>query len=77
MAAAYTCDGCAKEVEKPVQLGHVLKRDYCDECAKNAQMFLQAEEDNRKHFHHRFAEIRQQLITVHSKDGAFKLPDVP
>ncbi len=64
-------------VEKPKVVGHVIRREYCETCAKNAESFLAAEDDNRAHFCMRFEEIRQQLINVHGKDGAFKLPDVP
>lgn len=77
MAATYTCDGCCENVEKPKKIGHVLARDYCERCAKSAEGFLAAEEDNRKHFQQRFAEIRQRLIEVHSMNGSFRLPDVP
>jgi hypothetical protein len=77
MAASFTCDGCGVNVEQPKVVGSVIKRDYCEVCAKNAESFLAAEEDNRAHFCLRFGEIRQQLINVHGKDGKFKLPDVP
>jgi hypothetical protein len=77
MAASYTCDGCGVNVEKPKKVGYVLPRDYCEQCAKEAQGFLAAEEDNRKHFCARFEEVRKHLINVHGKAGAFKLPDVP
>lgn len=77
MAAVFICDGCGCNVDKPKVVGTVIKREYCAGCAKNAEMFLGAEEDNREHFYTRFAEIRQKLIEVHGKGGAFKLPDVP
>lgn len=77
MARVISCDGCGGQVAEPIVVGHVIKRDYCEECAKSAEAFLAAEEDNRAHFHRRFAEIRENLIKVHGMDGAFKLPDVP
>ena len=77
MAASYTCDGCGVNVANPKSIGHVIKRDYCDRCATMAEGFLAAEEDNRKHFQQRFAEIRQRLIEVHGMNGTFLLPDVP
>jgi len=76
MAATYSCDGCGGNVAKPKVVGAVLKRDYCEACAKNAEAFLAALEDNHAHFRERFMEIRQQLINVHGQDGKFKLPDV-
>ena len=77
MAARYSCDGCGCNLEKPRVVGAVLKRDYCEECEKNARMFLKAEEENRAHYRQRFAEVRQQLIKFHGKEGKFLLPDVP
>lgn len=76
MAASYTCDGCGCNVEKPKVVGVVIRRDYCEECEKNAKMFLQVEEEERAHLRERFLEIRKQLINVHGQDGKFKLPDV-
>ena len=77
MAQSFTCDGCGCNVAKPKIVGHVLRREYCDSCAENAEAFLAAEEENRAHYQQRFAEIRQQLINVHGQDGKFMLPDVP
>jgi hypothetical protein len=77
MARSFTCDGCGGNIAEPQQLGFILKRDYCPACAKNAEAFLAAEEEQRARFYERFAENRKQLIAVHSKDGSFKLPDVP
>ena len=77
MATSYTCDGCGENVEKPKAIGHVIKRDYCERCAKSAEGFLAAEEDNRSHLQQRFAEVRKHLIEVHGMAGSFKLPDVP
>lgn len=77
MARTYTCDGCGSTVYQPKVIGVVIKRDYCEECSKNAAMFLASEEDARAHYRQRFAEVRAQLISVHGQDGKFKLPDVP
>lgn len=77
MAASYTCDGCGGNVAKPVVVGFVLKRDYCEECSKNARLFLESENAEREHICARFQEVRKLLIGVHSKDGKFRLPDVP
>jgi hypothetical protein len=77
MAACYACDGCGVNVEKPKKVGYVLQRDYCETCAREAEAFLAAEEDNRAHFCVRFEEIRKHLIQVHGKGGSFLLPDVP
>lgn len=76
MAATFTCDGCGANVSSPKQVGHVVRRDYCAECAKNAEAFLAAEEDQRALFQERFVENRKQLINLHSNAGKFKLPDV-
>ena len=77
MAAAYFCDGCGSKVDNPKVVGSVLKRDYCVDCAKNAEMFLATEEAAREHTRRSFAATRQELIRIHGKDGKFKLPDVP
>lgn len=76
MAKSYTCDGCGVNVDQPKVVGHVIRREYCEQCAKNAESFLAAEEDHRAHYCRRFEEIRQQLINVHGNGGTFKLPDV-
>lgn len=77
MAASYSCDGCGAKVNEPKQLGRVVKRDYCAECVRNAEMFLANEESARDHTRRSFSATRQELINVHGKGGAFKLPDVP
>jgi hypothetical protein len=77
VATAFTCDGCGVCIDTPKKVGVVLTRDYCERCAKEAEAFLAAEEDNRVHYQRRFMEVRGHLINVHGKAGAFKLPDVP
>lgn len=76
MAASYTCDGCGSNVAKPIVVGHVLKRDYCETCAPKAEAFLDAEEVLRDACYAQFLTGRQALINTSSM-GGFKLPDVP
>lgn len=76
MSASFTCDGCRSSVDVPTVVGVVLKRDYCDECAKKAKQFSEAEEALRKTMHERFVTDRDLLIATYS-EGGFKLPDVP
>lgn len=76
MAVAYTCDGCGTNVDKPMQVGHVIKRDYCEGCAAKAKAFLEAEEKLRVETQQAFIAARNGLIEVLSKDD-FKLPDIP
>jgi hypothetical protein len=76
MAASYTCDGCGCNVATPKQIGHVLKRDYCEPCADKAQAFLEAEEILRRTTQEQFEKARATFI-AHASEGGFKLPDVP
>lgn len=76
MAATYTCDGCGSNVAKPKQVGHVIKRDYCETCAVKAEDFLEAEELLRKVHAEQFIAARQAFINT-AATGNFKLPDVP
>jgi hypothetical protein len=77
MAALYACDGCKLALTKPIQVGSALKRDYCSGCAPEARKFLAAEEAEREQLCKKFSEARKQLIAAYSKEGTFKLPDVP
>ena len=76
MAISYSCDGCGKPVENPVKVGHVVKRDYCAECATAADAFIEAEEVLRQDAQTRFIDERAALIAKYSA-GNFKLPDLP
>lgn len=76
MSAIYTCDGCQKSIDSPTKVGHITKRDYCDECAAKAKQFVEAEEALRKITHERFTADRELLVANFS-EGGFKLPDVP
>lgn len=76
MAIAYSCDGCGAKVDKPKQVGHVIKRDYCETCADKATAFLEAEEVLRRTTQEQFMAARQAFI-AQASDGGFKLPDVP
>lgn len=76
MAAAYTCDGCGKALDVPKEIGLVVRRDYCEDCAAKAQAFLDAEEALRQRLYDQFTTDRGLLIASAS-DGGFKLPDVP
>jgi len=76
MSTVYHCDGCDAPVAEPKELGHVVKRSYCDKCAEKASEFLVAEEALRKELHTWFTDERNTLIETHSRDG-FNLPDVP
>jgi hypothetical protein len=74
MAASFTCDGCGTAVAQPKQLGHALKRDYCDACFERAESFQEAEDALRKAVVERFNIDRALLISTFA---GFKLPDVP
>lgn len=76
MAASFTCDGCGSSVDVPMVVGHVVKRDYCEACAKSAEKYLEEENVERKTCAEEFRKKRQVLIDFYGKDG-FKLPDVP
>ena len=76
MAASFTCDGCGAAVDKPKQVGHVLKRDYCEACTVRAEAFVDAEEAERVAVQVVFAGKREKLIAEFGA-GNFKLPDVP
>lgn len=76
MAASFTCDGCGVSVEVPMVVGHVLKRDYCAECEKKAQAFIEAEDKERESIRTVFLGKREKLIKKFGADN-FKLPDVP
>jgi len=75
MAASYTCDGCGCNVEKPKQVGHVLRRDYCDDCAPTAEAFLSEEEQERIAVQAVFIAKREKLLKKYGKNLR-KLPDV-
>lgn len=76
MAATYICDGCGKPTPNPKKVGHVTKRDYCDECEPRAQAFVDAEEDLRNRLTEQFRTDRG-LLVAKASEGNFKLPDVP
>ena len=76
MTTLYVCDGCGAGVEKPLKLGHVLKREYCEACGPRARLFVEAEEELRKRLHEQFHADRDLLIAKAS-EGGFKLPDIP
>lgn len=76
MAVSFTCDGCRQPVDRPKQIGHVLRREYCEQCAATAEKFLNDEESLRKALHEKFVDDRAALIARYAVDG-FKLPDVP
>ena len=76
MALHFSCDGCAKPVENPVKVGHVIQREYCPDCAEAANQYIAAEEALRKTVHERFIDDRAALIARFSANN-FKLPDTP
>lgn len=76
MAASFICDGCGTSVTAPKRVGHALVRDYCEECEKRAQAFVEAEEALRSRLHEQFTNDRGLLIAA-AAEGGFKLPDVP
>ena len=81
MAKAILCDGCGESLadypcdSTVTTLGIVVKRDYCQRCAKIAQAFLDEEETLRKLYYDNFLQIRKQLIATYSVEF-FLLPDV-
>lgn len=74
MAATYSCDGCGNPIDKPIVLGKIVKRDYCETCAEAAATFTMAEEALRAAAHEKFIADRALLIERFSANG-FKLPD--
>jgi hypothetical protein len=76
MAASFTCDGCSLIVDKPVKVGFVIPREYCQKCAAKAKAFLDAEEAERMALSSVFAGKREKLIAQYGADN-FLLPDVP
>jgi len=76
MAASFSCDGCGVSVEQPSVVGFVLKRDYCEACAKKAQKFLDAEDKERQALRAAFLAKREKLVEKYGASN-FKLPDVP
>jgi hypothetical protein len=76
VAASYSCDGCGVKIDEPLIVGHIVKRDYCEACARKAEAFLEAEELLRANASHQFVTARAALIATAAIDG-FKLPDVP
>lgn len=76
MASSFTCDGCGCNLVKPVVVGYIIKRDYCEDCAGIAAAFLEADEVERLAAQSAFQGKREKLINEYAKDN-FKLPDVP
>jgi len=76
VATFFSCDGCGVSVTDPIKVGHVLRREYCEDCARDANIFLEAEERLRRETVERFADERAALVARCSADG-FKLPDTP
>lgn len=74
MSATFHCDGCDAQIDEPIIVGHVTKREYCAPCAEKAREFVTAEEELRKYTHEKFVDARAVLIATHSA-GGFKLPD--
>ena len=74
MATHFVCDGCGSPVENPVKVGHIVKREYCPDCAKTADEYVDAEEAMRKKLHEQFIDRRAALIARYPN---FRLPDCP
>ena len=75
MDKGVLCDGCGHSTIG-ITLGIVIKRNYCPDCAKIAQAFLDEEEVLRKIYYDNFLNSRKQLIETYSVEY-FLLPDVP
>lgn len=75
MAASYTCDGCGAPVAVPHRVGHVLKRDYCDDCKVIAEGFLTDEETLRESVQMQFLIGRKSLADA-VREKLKLLPDV-
>lgn len=78
MAASYSCDGCGKQVKDPVKLGHVIRRDYCEDCAKLVKEFLDRETTLISAVVKTYINERAELIKKFSRIGklTIQLPDV-
>ncbi len=76
MASAFSCDGCGAAVDKPIVVGHVIRRDYCAPCAEIANGFVDEEEAIRREAQSGFAAAREKLVKA-ALDHLNKLPDVP
>ncbi len=75
MAQSFTCDGCGTSIDQPKRIGHVVRRDYCADCAVRARAFIDAEEDLRKRCVDQF-KSDLDLLVASAREGGFKLPDV-
>lgn len=75
MAIIIQCDGCTSPITEPIAVGQVIKREYCEDCAKLAEQFLDAEIRLRKSIHDEFLKCRVALVKKFSAKS-FKLPDV-
>lgn len=71
----FLCDGCLKPVDKPEEVGFVVKRHYCGTCKPNAEAFLEAAEKDQVAAQAAFASKREKLVKKFGANG-FKLPDV-
>lgn len=75
MAISFSCDGCGNPVTDPVKIGHITRREYCEECKVIAERFVEAEESLRATTHERFIDDRALLVAKFS-EGGFRLPDI-
>ncbi len=76
MAASFSCDGCGAALGVPLQVGHVLKRDYCEACKALAEKFVAEEEQLRAATHAGFERARGVIIEA-AREKLRLLPDVP
>lgn len=76
MSIRHVCDGCKKDIEKPVNAGAVLVRDYCPECVKIAEDYLKEDNALRLSLIQAYNKKRLALIKKFTGKNNFILPDV-
>jgi transcription elongation factor Elf1 len=79
MAKAFTCDGCGAPVteDSMVELGHVLKSQYCETCGEKVKSLAAQIDQLHTEIAEQFAYRREVLVTVFKSDnpGFRELPD--
>ena len=74
MAIKHICDGCFTPIDgDPLQIGHVVKRDYCDECGSVAAHYMAKLDD----VHDKAAKVFSDGMTELREHYADKLNALP
>ena len=62
MAKSFSCDGCGTAIVKPIVLGKIIKREYCEECAVAVRAYLRAVDEAHDEVVARWGERKRTLI---------------